>query len=76
MNDTKLGVRLWRKDFMPKRYLFVLAIVELASAIIELISFGWLQVDWKIKTAGYFSKRWLQPMWDAEDKSEWSEQED
>ncbi len=65
---AKLGIELWRKDFMPKRYLVVCALVEMLSALVELVTFGWLMPQWKMKVAGYFSVRWLKPIWDAEEE--------
>jgi len=53
-----LGIKLWHKTCMPKRYLIVCGLVGMMAGLIELISFGWLMPRWTVPTASYLSTRW------------------
>ena len=58
MSRVTLGVKVWKPECMPKRYLIVCGLVGILTGLVEIMSLGWLMPHWTVPTASYFSKQW------------------
>jgi len=50
-------MKIWNKEWLPKRYIWITSWISLLENIVVILSLGWLSPDWTLKAAFYFAKR-------------------